>query len=260
MISECLLHCPGIGPRTETRFRELGLSNWDDCLEETGRIPMKGARLRRVIDTLERSREALATGDIAYFVNAYPAREHWRILAQYFDRATWFDIETTGLSWHYNHASVIAAWHRGKMYSFVHGENLDDFLMLVDDSELLVTFNGNCFDIPFIEKTFNIPEISCPHVDLRWVAYHEGYRGGLKSIEKEINIRRPGEIKDVDGFEAVDLYYRWQAGDRSARDKLVAYCRADALSVYMVAARILARRGVKFDIPGDAELFDAIRE
>ena len=53
--------------------------------------------------------------------------------------------------------------------------------------DLVVTFNGTSFDLPFIRRAF--PNISLPavHIDLRFVMRRLGYRGGLKKIEKEIN-------------------------------------------------------------------------
>jgi len=206
-------------------------------------IPFNGKRRKRFIDEIKRSIESYNKRDIGYFTGSFPTSEQWRILGDYLQTATFIDVETTGLSWNHCHASVIAAYHRGTMHAFVYGENLDDFLYLADESELLVSFNGTCFDLPFIEKTFNIPSLNRPHVDLRWVAWHMGYRGGLKSIERHLGISRPSHVDGIDGFEAVDLYYRWQQGDTSCRDLLVSYCEADVLSTYLVAQRILVDFG-----------------
>ncbi|RPI97126.1 MAG: exonuclease, partial [Spirochaetales bacterium] len=239
MISECFLHCRGIGPRTNEHLKQAGFSTWDDCIRGSETLPLGGKKRKSFIDDIMMSKEAHESGDINFFLTRLPTSEHWRILSLYHDRATYFDIETTGLSWGYSHASVIAAYKDGEVHRFVYGENLDDFLLLLDASTMLVSFNGNCFDVPFIEKTFNIPSIGRPHLDLRWVAYHQGYRGGLKAIEREIGISRPEAIRDVDGLEAVELYYRWQAGDMDAREKLIEYCSADAVSTYQLAMRLL---------------------
>jgi len=92
---------------------------------------------------------------------------------------------------------------------------------------LLVSFNGNSFDIPFLENTFNLPEIGCPHVDLRWIAYYFGFSGGLKNIERILGIQRPHELTDVDGSEAVLLYNLYRKGDTSALNTLLKYCQVD---------------------------------
>ena len=189
---------------------------------------------------LRESAGALDSHDLGYFTSSFPTAEQWRILAEYFDAAAFIDLESTGLSRYSCHASVIAAYYRGELYSFVYGENMDDFLLFADDAEIIITFNGNAFDIPFIEKTFNIPSLDRPHLDLRWIAWHRGYRGGLKSIERQMGIRRPSNIDGIDGFEAVDLFHRWQYGDISAKETLVAYCKADVIATALVSEQILA--------------------
>lgn len=255
MIRGCFRHCRGIGPRTEETLRREGFRSWDDCLRRRDDIPFNGKRRKKFLEELQRSESALAAADIGYFATSFPTSEQWRILERYYRNATYIDMETTGLSWHYGHATVIAAYHKGELLSFVYGENLEDFLSLADDAALLVTFNGTCFDMPFIEKTFNIPSIGRPHIDLRWVAWHGGYRGGLKSIEKQMGIRRPLHVEGIDGFEAVDLFYRWQAGDQSARELLVDYCRADALSTYLLAERILGKAGCDIPVTDPGNLY-----
>ncbi|MFC1670176.1 ribonuclease H-like domain-containing protein [Spirochaetota bacterium] len=244
MIDGCFTHFDGIGLKTESKLRNLGFNSWEDCLSRQQELPFSATRRNYFIDSIKECRFHHKKKDISYFVSKYPPREHWRILAAYYDRATYFDIETTGLSWYYSNISVITAFRKGKVYKFLHGENLEDFLELIEKSEMLVSFNGNCFDIPFIERAFNIPEICCPHVDLRWVSYYLGYRGGLKAIEKAINIERPNSIKDIDGYEAVNLYYKWEEGDGEARDLLVKYCIADTLSTYILTIRLLNKAGI----------------
>jgi uncharacterized protein YprB with RNaseH-like and TPR domain len=235
-------------------LNESGIATWEDCIAKQDSIPFNGKRRKSLLDNIRRSIDCLEAGDLRFFTTSFPASEQWRILAEYIDSATFIDVETTGLSWNYCHASVISAYHRGDIHSFVYGENLDDFLSLADEAELLVTFNGNCFDIPFIERTFNIPSLACPHVDLRWIAWHRGYRGGLKSIEKQMGIRRPPQIEGIDGFEAVDLYFRWQQGDMASRELLVRYCEADVIATCLVAERILESLGceIKLTLPEDS--------
>ena len=240
MINEVFQHCPGIGPKWEERLKLEGFKTWDDCLKNADGIPFSKERKTEFLQHLQLSKEAHRDDDLEYLIKSFPNREHYRILQEYFHRATFFDIETTGIYWYESHATVITAFHKGELLTFVYDENLDDFLDTVDDSELLVSFNGNCFDIPFLEHTFHIPEIECPHIDLRWVAYHKGHTGGLKSIEKVMGIERPPEIRDIDGFEAVDLYLRWVDGDRESLDRLIKYCSADVVATYMVAEKICA--------------------
>jgi uncharacterized protein YprB with RNaseH-like and TPR domain len=256
LIDECFIHLEGIGEKTSEKLKELGFMNWQQCMDNTGSLPFNGNKREKFIRNILDSQKAVEESDIAYLVANYPTREHWRVLAEFFHEATWFDIETTGISWYDNHATVISAYMDGKLLDFKYGENLDDFLELVDRSRLLVSFNGSGYDIPFLEQTYHIPSLDCPHVDLRWISYHMGYRGGLKIIEKSVGIERPGEVSGIDGLEAIDLFYRWQGGDSDAGRKLMVYCRADVISSYILGYRLLTERGL--DLPGinEQDLFN----
>ena len=258
MINQTFLHCPGIGLKTEERLKASGFECWQDCLNHPELLPFKGNKQKQFLLEIEKSQLALKNHDLGYLVEALPTREHWRILGEYFKQATFFDIETTGLSSYDSMITVITAFHQGKLHTFLFQENLADFLNLVENSTLLVAFNGNSFDIPFIENEFNIPSIDCPFVDLRWICYHEEYRGGLKSIEKQLYIKRPQEIEGVDGFEAVSLFLDWQNGDFSAKKKLIDYCQADVLCTYLVAQQLLLDMGYEFPYLSPGELFQFI--
>ncbi len=258
MIDKTFVHCSGIGPKTELRLKGMGLKSWSDCFNAPETVPFAGPKRELFFQQLEASQIALRENNIEYLVKNLPTKEHWRILATYFDQATFFDIETTGLSSYDSIITVIVAYQRGKLHTFLFQENLDDFLNLIEKSELLVAFNGNSFDIPFVEKAFNIPEIGCPFIDLRWICYHMDYQGGLKSIERELDIKRPQQIESVDGFEAVSLFLDWQNGDLQAKERLVKYCQADVLSTFLVAHHILNEIGIKRPFIDHNRLFSSI--
>lgn len=255
MIGGCFRHIRGIGSKTDAALRGRGFTSWHECLSREGEIPFNGRRRAAFIASVRSSLDALGAGHIDYFTESFPTSEHWRILADFFDCATFIDVETTGISWHASQVSVIAAHHRGKLHSFVQGENLDDFLDCADEAELVVTFNGNSFDIPFLERAFHVPTLCRAHVDLRWIAWHLGYRGGLKAIERQMGIRRPSHIEGIDGFEAVELYYRWLQGDGASRKTLIRYCMGDVISTRLVAERLLILAGCDKGASNPDDLF-----
>ncbi len=81
-----------------------------------------------------------------------------------------------------------------------------------------------------LERTFiHIPGIGLPpaHIDLRFFLRRLGYRGGLKTIERECNLSRGSDIDGMDGFDAVLLWRAYQEGDRSALERLLRYNTAD---------------------------------
>ena len=54
-----------------------------------------------------------------------------------------------------------------------------------------------------------------------------GYSGGLKSIERQAGIQRDDDLKEVDGYEAVRLWYKYKRGDSEALRTLLRYNQAD---------------------------------
>lgn len=236
MITESLRHCIGIGPTRLARLHDLGIRTWNDVIENASSIPT-GIRAG-LLSEVRCALAALERNDIGYFVGRLCPEDKWRILAEFFDQTSYFDIETSGLEMD-SSVTVIVCWHQGRLQTFVEHENLDDFLDLLDDISLLASFNGASFDVPRILDTFHIPDLPCPHLDLRWLSFHAGLRGGLKTIERQLQISRPSDLGDIDGDVAVQLWARWrECGETAARDQLIRYCAADVLSLVMLAEHL----------------------
>jgi uncharacterized protein YprB with RNaseH-like and TPR domain len=72
--------------------------------------------------------------------------------------------------------------------------------------------------------------IENPHLDLMYTCKRLGYSGGLKKIEKEMNIDR--ELEDLDGREAIRLWKKYEnEGDEEALRKLVEYNQYDTVNL-----------------------------
>jgi uncharacterized protein YprB with RNaseH-like and TPR domain len=239
-----------VGWSTQKKLKDAGFIKWEDIVSRPHSIPLgQISRDRLLIETRE-SLDALDAGNIGYFTRRFSPSEQWRILSAYFPRASFLDIETTGLSFYEARITTAVCYHRGKMYAFVRNENLGDLLSLLDEVDLLISFNGKSFDINFILDEFHIPVLPCPHIDLRWVCYHAGLRKGLKEIEKRCGIRRSAEVQKIDGYEAVMLWNDWITRKRVAsRERLVKYCTADVAALLHVAREVLVRKNVFIDVP-----------
>jgi uncharacterized protein YprB with RNaseH-like and TPR domain len=126
---------------------------------------------------------------------------------------------------------VIGLYDGNAVQSFVNGVNLDEFEVSIAKYDLMITFNGACFDLPFIRRWF--PNISLPpaHIDLRFLLKRLGYQGGLKEIEKVLGIVRHPEINGLDGYDAVMLWKAYQWGEQSALDRLIQYNTADIVNL-----------------------------
>jgi len=247
LIDQTFLHLPGVGPVAESKIRAAGLRSWSDLLSDPQRLPFRPKQADAFFRTLAASQKALEEEDIAFLVNHVTKKEQWRILNAFRQRASFFDIETDGLDLDAQ-VTVIACLHRGELHHFVRGENLDDFLDLIEVAELLVSFNGASFDIPQLCRTWCIPDLGVAHIDLRWQCYHHQLRGGLKEIERRVGIDRPLDLHGVDGEEAVWLWDDWQRrGDREAYQRLVRYCCADVVTLSLLTDALLRLRGLEIE-------------
>lgn len=233
MITEALLHCAGIGPARLARLHELGIRSWTDVLQRQDVLSAAG--WSPLAEECRRCLAALDAGEIRYFTSRFAPRDRWRILSHFLDQASYVDIETIGLE-HDAAITVISCWHDGRLHNFVEHENLDEFLELLDEIRLLVSFNGSSFDVPRILDAFHIPELPCAHLDLRWICFHQGQMGGLKEIANRAGIVRPADLHSADGELAVRLWFAWRDDqDVAARELLIRYCAADVLMLMMLA-------------------------
>jgi uncharacterized protein YprB with RNaseH-like and TPR domain len=236
MLTRTFQHMQGIGEATEKLIWERGINTWEDF-----RPPLNNrlnARTRAMVDrSLIDSFRALARRDVQFFSHALPHRSRWRMYPEFMDNAAYLDIETTGLDRAHDTITTIALYAGSEIKWYVQGQNLDDFPRDIERYSLLISYNGSCFDVPFIERFFNI-RLSAAQIDLRFVLGALGYRGGLKRCEKVLGIERPG-MTDIDGYTAVLLWHDYRrSGNQKALETLLAYniCDAANLAALMTIA------------------------
>ena len=194
MLEHTFVHIQGIGAKTERAIWDRGILTWEAFLSHPGTI-LSTARDRIVRDELRRS---LANRSrIGYFCDRLNGSESWRLFGAFRHRTAYLDIETSGGYEGIDEITVIGLFDGRRVQTFVHGVNLESFEIAVAEYDLLVTFNGACFDLPVIRSRF--PGITLPagHIDLRFVLRRLGLKGGLKKIEKETGLERE---EGIDGL------------------------------------------------------------
>lgn len=241
MIKNSFLFLDRVGYRTEERLWRQGILTWEDFLGCSGVAGISAREKERHDREIERACECLGKGDSRYFRERLKPREHWRLYPEFKDRACYIDIETTGLSPSTSDVTVVGIYGGGEFRSFVKGSNLTGEALAEELSRyrLIISFYGSAFDVPFLLSRYPELRLDQPHIDLCFTGRRIGLRGGLKAIEREIGIRRESDVADVDGFEAVRLWRKWERdGDRSALEKLLEYNQADVESLSTLAETI----------------------
>ncbi len=228
MLKHTFIHIQGIGEKTEQYIWRKGIYSWEQFLE--AQEPLFSQKRDTFIrKELEESFKHL--DDIGFFHRRFSSSDMWRLFSTFKHKAAYLDIETSGGYMGVDDITVIGIYDGKSVRSFVNGINLQEFEVAIPEYELLVTFNGASFDLPFIRRYF--PGISLPkaHIDLRFLLRKLGYRGSLKKIEKEFGLKRASDIEGMDGFDAVKLWRAYQWGDHSSLDLLLHYNTADTVNL-----------------------------
>ncbi len=209
MLNNSFIHVPGINREKEALIWQNNILNWDEFLENFHKLSLTAEKQNNEI----------------FFLNNLPSNEHWRVYKN-FD-CCFLDIETTGLSKHHDDVTVIGLYDGKESKIFINGKNLDEFPKEIAKYSTIITFNGKCFDVPFLKAKFPEADFNKFHIDLRYAMKDIGYAGGLKRIEKEIGICRDDDLQDISGWDAVRLWYKYKKGCQDSLNLLVKYNIAD---------------------------------
>jgi uncharacterized protein YprB with RNaseH-like and TPR domain len=229
MLQNTFIHIQSIGAITEQRLWESGLNDWDTFSDDIS-MPLSGKRKYLLKNGIDESRQHLHQSNPVYFSKCLPANQSWRFFPEFRTSTVYLDIETTGLDRHFNDITTIALYDGHEIKTYVNGQHLDDFIEEIFKYKVIVTYNGKSFDIPFIESYFKI-RLNHAQIDLRYVLYSLGYRGGLKGCERQLGMDR-GDLSDIDGFFAVLLWDKYRrTGDQKALETLLAYNIQDTVTL-----------------------------
>jgi len=155
------------------------------------------------------------------------------------DKVLFLDIETTGLSRHYDYITAIGYEMGGQYNVWLAGDHEEHFRSTLARARSIVTFNGALFDLPFLEDAFDDLKWPAHHVDLRYACRRVGLTGGQKRIEELLRIKCREGMEGVDGAMAVLLWHRYLRGDEDALDQLVSYNRADVRSMTHILDHVI---------------------
>ncbi len=239
MLTSSFIFLPGVGPVTERRWWQAGVLTWSQFLAQPAIHGLSTARKQWYDAELQAAQSFADHGEVHQLASRFPRREHWRLYETCRSHVGYLDIETTGTSPQEGDVTVVGLHHHGRTLSLVRGDDLtaERLQSELDHCDLLVTFFGSVFDLPYLCAKF--PGLQLPpwHFDLCFAARRLALQGGLKRIEEELGIERSAAIQGLDGWDAVRLWSQWCHGDRIARDQLLAYNRADTEHLVFLADR-----------------------
>jgi len=234
MIESSFILLDKVSHITEKKIWDQNIHSWDDFINTTN---IKGfSKPRKALYSLKLSqaKKNLKVNNIDFFTHNFPKNQHWRLFNRFKDEAVYLDIETNGF---YGGITVIGLYDGHETKIMVRGKNLNKELLVntLKQYKIVITFNGSSFDLPVINRYFNT-NIQMPHIDLRHVCSKIGLTGGLKAIEKTLNIQRPEDLQTVEGSDAVYLWNMYTTtGDPKYLDTLVRYNEEDIINLKPLA-------------------------
>jgi uncharacterized protein YprB with RNaseH-like and TPR domain len=246
MLQNTFLHIPGVGIQTEHSLWSSGILSWEDCLTRRS-VPLTRRKQDLILTYVQESLEQLRLGNPHYFGDRLPTNQLWRLFNEFRGSTAYLDIETTGLDIWGSHITTIALYDGSRVYHYIYGENLDAFREDIQKYQMIVSYNGKCFDVPVIQGALNM-RMNHVHIDLRYLLASLGYKGGLKRCESLLGLDR-GDLEGVDGYFAVLLWNDFVRNrNEKALETLLAYNVQDAvnLETLMVIGYNLKLRGTRF--------------
>jgi uncharacterized protein YprB with RNaseH-like and TPR domain len=240
MLQQTFAHVTGIGERTERRLWGAGIGSWLEFLRVDRARLLGPARSDRVAREIEESVRRYDRAEWRYFNERLPGSCKWRAFGDLGDRALCVDIETDGGTGPEN-ITMIGAFDGTTVRTFIAGRDLDRAVEYLEQFPLVISFNGARFDLPLILRRFPYHLFNFIHLDLVHPLHRLGVGGGLKSVEKKLDIRRCPETEGLDGWDAVRLWNRYRSGDAAALDRLVQYNAEDTRNLLPLAQWAYAR-------------------
>ena len=240
MLESTFIFLKGIGESTEQRLWGHGIDTWKAFLDHASIPYISPARKTLYDQDLEQAVQNLTARNAKFFGRLLKARDHWRLFKTFRSRTAFLDIETNGDPPESGEITLVGIYSNGTMTTLIQGESLSEVRLNQEFAkyDLLVTFFGSGFDLPYLRYKYPNVMLDHPHFDLCFAARRLGYKGGLKHIELEFDLPRPIDVAGLTGWDAVLLWQAWQAGDSHSRSRLLHYNEADARNLEPLAELI----------------------
>ncbi len=221
MIRESFVLLEKCSTARENSFWKQGIKNWRMFLAAEKVHGIAAVKKEFYNRRIREAQQALAEDNAAYFVGRLPTKEMWRLYPHFKEDCGFLDIETDS----YGNIVVVGISNYYNTNTFVKGFNLEKDLLEKDlmKYKLLVTFNGGAFDLPKLKKQLQL-EVKMPHIDLKPLCVKLDLKGGLKEVERVLNLKRPAHLYG----NPVDLWRAFHAsGDREYLQLLIDYNSED---------------------------------
>ncbi len=161
-----------------------------------------------------------------------PPKELWRLYPLVREECCFLDLEIDGRGI----MTVVGISNYFTSNFFVRGVNLEKALIEkeLQKFKAIITFNGSSFDLPKLKKQLDV-NLNYLHIDLKPLCVNLGLRGGLKEIERQLNLKRPQHLYG----NPIELWKAFHAsGDREWLQLLLDYNREDIENLKLIMEKV----------------------
>jgi uncharacterized protein YprB with RNaseH-like and TPR domain len=212
-----------------------GCIDWTTYLRHPKKYPVGSAGRVKTQECLEQSIVALSERNHQFFAPLLGTKEVWRAWPEFSDRVVYLDIETDGGS-SAESITMVGLYDGQNFRCLIKGIDLWEFPDVISQYGMIVTFFGQAFDIPVLQKAFPKVPFDQMHLDLCFALKRVGIRGGLKKIEQKMGIERSSRTQGLTGRDAVRLWREYMYGRDHSLETLIDYNREDVVNLQTLAA------------------------
>ncbi|KKL47601.1 hypothetical protein LCGC14_2333890 [marine sediment metagenome] len=240
MIESTLCHLPHVSLAEEKNLWRKGICNWDD-LQCWAAVHADDARYQTLEEAIARSRRALASQDVGFFLKNLPESEYYRIYPDFARQVFFLDIETDGLDQDAE-ITCLSVLNMDVMRSYLCTDDFGSAERLLGRVRIAVTFHGTRFDMPRLMRRF--PDFRVRfHIDLaRTLRFHK-VSGGLKDVALRLGWRSNSNPSTItNGQQAAEAWHSYQqSADSSILRDLQAYNQEDVQMLRFIICALVSR-------------------
>ncbi len=233
MIQNTFLFLKRISTKKEQSLWKQTIKDWQCFLttkEIKGISQEKKFQYNRII---QQAQLALQEERYVFFKQNLPTTAMWRLYPELKDDTCFLDIEIDG------GGKIIVVGisnYYTKTNFFVRNVNLTKYAIEqeLEQYSAIITFNGGAFDIPKLEK-IGVNFSKHIHIDLKPLCINLGLKGGLKSVEQKLNLKRPPHLQG----NPVSLWKALHAsGDKEYLELLLDYNKEDIENLKLIMEHV----------------------
>ncbi len=210
---------------------------WDCFLKEENIVGISKNKKKVYDDIILFFKRKLFDEDFDFFKLFLEQKDHYLLYDYFKDNIVYLDIETYGFNKNKNITFI--GLSDGENFKLFDPNNLTFDIKKILYKKMIVTFNGNVFDIPHIKKKLKYNFESNFFIDLRFLLNKINIFGSLKDIEKKFGIFRSKKISFSSG-DPLLLYKKFLVTqDYYFLELLEEYVKQDVESLIILLPKII---------------------